>query len=96
LVNELTELQLMMERTYGERDRLRGVPATIAWLAEEVGELAKAIRKGSREEQIHEFGDTLAWLASLANQVGISLEETLDRYDSGCPRCRAIPCRCTT
>jgi NTP pyrophosphatase (non-canonical NTP hydrolase) len=93
-MNDLTELQRMMERTYGERDRARGIPATIAWLAEEVGELAKAIRKGSREEQIHEFGDTLAWLASLANQVGISLEETLARYRSGCPRCGAVPCHC--
>ena len=93
-MKDLTELQRMMERTYGERDRARGVPATIAWLAEEVGELAKAVRKGSREEQIHEFGDTLAWLASLANQVGISLEETLTRYGGGCPRCGAVPCRC--
>ena len=37
-----------MVRTYGERDRTRGVPATVAWLAEEVGELARAARKGTR------------------------------------------------
>jgi NTP pyrophosphatase (non-canonical NTP hydrolase) len=93
-MDSLTEMQQMMERTYGERDRARGIPATIAWLAEEVGELAKAIRKGSREDQIHEFGDTLAWLASLANQMGISLEETLARYRAGCPRCGVVPCHC--
>ena len=52
-MNDLTELQRMVERTYGERDRARCVPATIAWIAEDVGELAKAVRKGSREEQIH-------------------------------------------
>jgi NTP pyrophosphatase (non-canonical NTP hydrolase) len=83
-----------MERTYGARDRARGIPATVAWLAEEMGELAKAVRKGSREEQVHEFADTLAWLASLANQLGISLEVALDRYRAGCPRCGETPCCC--
>jgi NTP pyrophosphatase (non-canonical NTP hydrolase) len=91
---ELVELQQLMEATYGARDRVRGIPATIAWIAEEVGELAKAVRKGSPEEQIHEAGDVLAWLASLANQLGISLDEAAGRYRSGCPRCHSIPCRC--
>jgi NTP pyrophosphatase (non-canonical NTP hydrolase) len=91
---ELGELQRTMETTYGERDRARGIPATVAWLAEEVGELAKAVRKGSREDQLHELGDTLAWLASLANQLGLSLDDAAARYASGCPRCRAAPCAC--
>ncbi len=89
-----TELQGLMERTYGERDRARGIPATVAWLAEEIGELARAVRKGSRDEQVHELGDTLAWLASLANQLDISLDETVARYRDGCPRCGAVPCGC--
>lgn len=83
-----------MARTYGERDRARGRDATVAWLAEELGELAKAARKGSREEQLHELGDVLAWLASLADQLGLSLDEAARRYAEGCPRCRAIPCAC--
>ena len=93
-MTDLNELQLLMERTYGERDRARGIAATVAWLAEEMGELAKAVRKGSREEQVHELADTLAWLASLANQLGISFEESFARYLEGCPRCAAVPCRC--
>jgi NTP pyrophosphatase (non-canonical NTP hydrolase) len=91
---ELSQLQELMEDTYGERDRARGIPATIAWLAEEVGELAKAARKGTREEQLHEAGDVLAWLASLANQLGLSLDEAVGRYAGGCPRCTAVPCIC--
>jgi NTP pyrophosphatase (non-canonical NTP hydrolase) len=83
-----------MARTYGERDRARGRDATVAWLAEEVGELAKAARKGTREEQLHELGDVLAWLASLAEQLGLSLDEAAGRYAAGCPRCRSIPCGC--
>jgi NTP pyrophosphatase (non-canonical NTP hydrolase) len=84
-----------MARTYGERDRARGRDATVAWLTEELGELARAARKGSREEQLHELGDVLAWLASLAEQLGLSLAEAAARYAQGCPRCGGIPCACS-
>jgi len=84
----------VIEATFGERDRARGVPSSVAWLAEEVGELAQAVRKGSHEQQVHEFGDVLAWLTSLANQLGVDLTEAAARYANGCPRCRAIPCTC--
>ena len=36
-----------------------------------LGELAQAVRKGTSTEQLHELGDVLAWLASLANQLGL-------------------------
>ncbi|MCU0271874.1 MAG: pyrophosphohydrolase [Acidimicrobiales bacterium] len=77
---ELAELQDLMERLYGAQDRERGVPATVAWLCEELGELAQAARKGTREQQLHELGDVLAWLASLANQLDLSLDEAIARY----------------
>jgi NTP pyrophosphatase (non-canonical NTP hydrolase) len=77
---QLAELQKLMEDLYGEADRERGVPATVAWLCEELGELAQAVRKGSVEEQIHELGDVLAWLASLANQLDLSLDDAVERY----------------
>ena len=95
-MTELSELQRQMGATYGTRDRARGIPATVAWLAEEVGELAKAVRKGSRDEQLHELGDVLAWLVSLANQLDLSLDEAVGRYATGCPRCGASPCGCDT
>jgi NTP pyrophosphatase (non-canonical NTP hydrolase) len=93
-MTELAAFQRSMETTYGARDRARGIPATVAWIAEEVGELAKAVRKGTREQQLHELGDTLAWLASLANQLGLGLDDAVARYEDGCPRCGARPCRC--
>jgi NTP pyrophosphatase (non-canonical NTP hydrolase) len=93
-VTELAAFQQQMEDVYGSRDRARGVPATVAWLAEEIGELAKAVRKGTVDEQLHELGDVLAWLASLANQLGLSLDEAAARYVDGCPRCAATPCAC--
>ncbi|MDP9387866.1 MAG: pyrophosphohydrolase [Actinomycetota bacterium] len=91
---ELGDLQQRMDALYGGRDRARGVEATVAWLAEEVGELARAVRKGSRDEQRHELGDVLAWLASLANQLGLSLDEAVARYVDGCPKCGRTPCAC--
>jgi len=91
---DLSAVQQLMDRLYGARDRERGIPATVAWLCEELGELAQATRKGTPEQQLHELGDVLAWLASLANQLGLSLEDAAARYASGCPRCGANPCEC--
>jgi NTP pyrophosphatase (non-canonical NTP hydrolase) len=91
---ELSELQRLMAVTYGDQDRARGVPASIAWLTEEVGELAQAARKGSPEQQLHELGDVLAWVASIAEQLGLSLDDAVARYADGCPKCGAIPCTC--
>jgi len=91
---DLANLQDVIERTYGERDRERGVPSTVAWLAEEVGELAQAVRKGNHDQRVHEFADVLAWVASLANQLDVDLTEAVQRYADGCPRCAAVPCSC--
>lgn len=77
---EIREFQQLMETLYGTADRERGIPATVAWLCEELGELAQAVRKGTLDEQRHELGDVLAWLASLANQLELSLEDAAARY----------------
>lgn len=82
---ELAAWQSLMEELYGAADRERGIPATVAWLAEELGELAQAVRKGTVEQQLHELGDVLAWLASLANQLGLSLDEAAARYVTNPP-----------
>jgi NTP pyrophosphatase (non-canonical NTP hydrolase) len=56
--------------------------------------LAQAVRKGTPAQQEHEFGDVIAWVASLANQMGIDLATAVQRYADGCPRCAASPCAC--
>jgi NTP pyrophosphatase (non-canonical NTP hydrolase) len=91
---DLADLQDVIERTYADRDSARGVAATVAWLAEEVGELAQAVRKGTHDQQVHEFGDVIAWVATLANQQGVDLNEAVARFATGCPKCGAIPCAC--
>ncbi|MDW3220090.1 MAG: MazG nucleotide pyrophosphohydrolase domain-containing protein [Acidimicrobiales bacterium] len=77
---DLAEVQRLMDELYGAADTERGIPSTVAWLCEELGELAQAVRKGTREEQVHEFADVLAWLASLANQMDISLDDAMQRF----------------
>lgn len=91
---DMGTFQQLMADTYGSRDTARGIPASVAWLTEEVGELAQALRKGTLAQQRHEFADVLAWVASLANQAGVDLCDALSMYANGCPKCDRIPCGC--
>jgi NTP pyrophosphatase (non-canonical NTP hydrolase) len=92
---DLGDFQRLMADTYGERDAARGLSASVAWLVEEVGELAQAVRKGDDAARLHEVGDVLAWLASITDQLGLSLEDAAARYARGCPRCGTSPCSCS-
>ena len=91
---ELAELQHRIEALYGARDRARGVDGTFRWWVEEVGEVAKALRGRDPAALEHELGDALAWLASVANLVGVDLTRAVGRYAGDCPRCGATPCVC--
>jgi NTP pyrophosphatase (non-canonical NTP hydrolase) len=92
----LGRFQEMIDRTYGPKDAERGLAGTFMWFTEEVGELARALkrREVDRENLLEEFSDVLAWLTTLATIAGISMEEAAARYMDGCPRCRAAPCAC--
>jgi NTP pyrophosphatase (non-canonical NTP hydrolase) len=91
---EIRDLQRVIAETYLERDRARGVDGTFRWMVEEVGELARALRDGSDADRAHEAGDVLAWLASVANLTGVDLQDAVERYAKGCPRCGHRPCAC--
>ena len=83
-----------MRRTYLERDARRGADASFRRLVEEVGELARTLRRDDAAGRDEEFSDVLAWLASLANQTGVDLERAASRYAGGCPKCGTAPCTC--
>jgi NTP pyrophosphatase (non-canonical NTP hydrolase) len=91
---DLSQLQTTMRDTYGVRDAERGRDATFRWFIEEVGELARALRRDDRANLEHEFSDALAWLASLANLEAVDLDEIMARYANGCPKCGTRPCGC--
>ena len=91
---EIQAFQDIIRRTYFEKDRARGIPATYLWFIEEVGELATALREGSHEEQAGEFADVFAWLMTLANLAGVDMQQALAKYGKGCCGCGQIPCAC--
>ena len=91
----LAQLQEIIRSTYDAKDRRRGVEGTFMWFMEEVGELSAALRSGTAEERATEFADVLAWLATLANVVGVDLDEAVQaKYGDGCPGCRRTTCIC--
>ena len=87
--------QQLIEAIYFDRDAARGVPGTLLWFVEEVGELVRAIRRGEQKNLEEEFGDVFAWLATLASLHGLDLEAIgRAKYGAGCPRCCRKPCTC--
>lgn len=91
----LAELQALIARMYSSKDEARGIDGTFMWLIEEVGELAAALREGSRDDMAAEFADVLAWLATIANVAEVDLTQAvLDKYGTGCPGCGEMVCRC--
>lgn len=91
----LNQLQDDIRKVFGAKDSARGMEGTFMWFMEEVGELSAALRGGSQQERLFEFADVLAWLATLANIAGISLEEAMRaKYGAGCPTCGKTPCAC--
>jgi NTP pyrophosphatase (non-canonical NTP hydrolase) len=86
----------MMKQIYFHRDSERGTSGTYAWLLEEVEELRATVKEEDRKAMMDEFADVLAWLASLANVVGIDLEKAaISKYDGKCPKCHKSPCQCS-
>ncbi len=91
------EVQELMRAIYYHKDSRRGAVRTWEWLLEEVGELGEAVRSGDEEGLRSEFADVLAWLASLANVVGVDLEEAFrSKYPGRCPKCGRAVCACPT
>ena len=89
------EFQEMMRRIYFSRDSERGTTGTYNWLVEEVEELGVALKEQDQKALMNEFADVLAWLASLANVVGIDLERAAtSKYNYTCPKCSKSPCEC--
>ena len=91
----IRDLQKLIRTMYYDKDSARGAEGTFLWFAEEIGELATALRNGSSEELHEEFADVLAWLATLANIKNVDLTQALaQKYGTGCPGCGKLVCQC--
>lgn len=91
----IAEFQQLIRDMYLEKDLARGVDGTFMWLMEEIGELASCLRSGTHQQRLEEFADVLAWLATIANVVGVDLADAVrQKYGSGCPGCGQLVCTC--
>ncbi|MEZ0290840.1 MAG: MazG nucleotide pyrophosphohydrolase domain-containing protein [Sulfolobales archaeon] len=75
----IREAQELIKREYFDRDSGRGLYATFTWFVEEVGELAESLIEGDIGSIEEEIADVLAWLLSVANLVGIDVEEAFKK-----------------
>jgi len=92
----IAEFQKLIKDIYFEKDKARGVMPTFLWIIEEVGELAECIlKRGDKENIKEEIADVIAWIFSLANLLGIDVEEAIkSKYLDVCPKCKSRPCVC--
>ncbi len=100
---KINEFQKLMKDLYFKSDKKRGVHRTALWLTEELGELVSLLKNpvsdlkktSLRKNVEEEMADVYAWVASLANLLGINLEEAVnDKYPGKCPKCHQNPCIC--
>ena len=93
----IQEFQNLIERIYFDRDARRGVDRSFVWFVEEVGELAKEIRREPQDADRlrEEFADVFAWLSTLASMLNVDLTNAAQIYADGCPKCESIPCICS-
>jgi len=94
---KISEFQKNIKELYFEQDLKRGIHTTFIWLVEEIGELARSLKrkeidnKGTSEE----LADIIAWTNSLANLLGIDLESAISKkYPGVCFKCSSNPCIC--
>ena len=76
---DIREAQEIIRRTYYERDKSRGLFSTFTWFVEEVGELAEALLKSDYKALNEEIADVFAWLLSIANLVGVDLDNAFKK-----------------
>lgn len=91
---DLNKYQELIKKIYLKKDSERGLEKTFNWLVEEIGELARAIRKRDKGKITEEFADCLAWLLSVGSILNLDAEEAMEKYMNGCPKCLRIPCNC--
>jgi len=76
---DIREAQEIIRKTYYERDKSRGLFSTFTWFVEEVGELAEALLKSDYKALNEEIADVFAWLLSIANLVGVDLDNAFKK-----------------
>jgi len=74
---EISEFQSLLRERVGAQDKKMGREFLLNVLAEEVGELSRALRKGTESEVAEEVSDVVFAVMSIANLVGVDVESIL-------------------
>lgn len=80
-----SEFQELMKRKLGDKDKQMGPAFLMNVLVEEVGELARALRKEAQADIAEEIADVIFSAISLANVSNIQVEPILKRKYMGKP-----------
>lgn len=93
----LNEWQRTLYVIYGQGNNERSLDEIAFHLFEEIGEVAKALRKKDKKEIVEEVADSFAWLIAVVNRHDpeIRIDDMVyNRYSDKCPHCNMKPCRC--
>jgi len=74
---EISEFQNLLREKVGAKDKMMGREFLLNVLVEEVGELSRALRKGTESEVAEEVSDVVFAVMSIANLVGVQVETIL-------------------
>lgn len=93
---DLREIQEKIKSIYFHHDIKRGIAPSFMWLIEEIGELSKEIQECPEDQQRleEEMSDVFIWILTLCNLLGLDLDQCIQRYMNGCPRCKKEKCEC--
>jgi len=76
---QISEFQTLMKEKLGDKDKQMGSDFLLNVLIEEVGELARALRKKTQTEIAEEIADVIFSTVSIANLLDIQIERILKR-----------------
>jgi len=77
---QLSDLQQLIRDRFLAHDKEYDTTRAFAFFVEEVGELARAVSRGDRDNLEEELGEVLMWLLSLANLHDIDINNAVARY----------------
>ncbi len=76
---QISEFQILMKNKLGDKDKQMGWAFLLNVLIEEVGELARSLRKETKTEIADEIADVIFSTVSIANVLDIQIEPILKR-----------------
>ncbi|WP_417780191.1 hypothetical protein [Stutzerimonas xanthomarina] len=89
----LKELQIALEKMYGENNKSKSVEYIYSYTAQNCAYLARAVQKGKDPSQY--FISSFSWLCALSSQLKIDIQHALlSKFPNCCAYCLEDTCIC--